>query len=103
MRRHARLQVLAAELVKTKEFLERVIESSVDAIISAVPALSKDAVPMSVGFVVILAYGNLRGIREAGRVFAIPTYFFIANMAVLTYLIWWLRRARVLRQLRQSV
>ena len=54
-----------------------------DAIISAVPALTKEAVPMSIGFVVLLAYGNLRGIREAGRVFAIPTYFFIGNMAVL--------------------
>jgi hypothetical protein len=38
---------------------------------------------MSIAFVVVLAFGNLRGIREAGRVFAIPTYFFIANMAVL--------------------
>src|SRR5580693_9003250 len=54
-----------------------------DAIISAVPGLSKAAVPMSIAFVVLLAYGNLRGIREAGRVFAIPTYFFITNMAVL--------------------
>jgi amino acid transporter len=54
-----------------------------DAIISAVPALGHDAVPLSIGFVLLLAYGNLRGIREAGRVFAIPTYFFIANMAVL--------------------
>src|SRR5580658_4045567 len=34
-----------------------------DAIISAVPALSKGAVPMSIGFVVLLAFGNLRGIR----------------------------------------
>ena len=31
-------------------------------------------------FVVLIAYGNLRGIREAGRIFAVPTYFFIANM-----------------------
>ncbi|HEX3980401.1 MAG TPA: amino acid permease [Acidimicrobiales bacterium] len=54
-----------------------------DAIISAVPALGHDAVPLSIGFVLLLAYGNLRGIREAGRVFAIPTYFFITNMAVL--------------------
>ncbi len=38
-----------------------------DAIISAVPALSHDAVPMSIAFVVLLAYGNLRGIREAGQ------------------------------------
>ena len=54
-----------------------------DAIISAAPALGGYAVPLSIGFVVILAFGNLRGIREAGRVFAIPTFFFIANMAVL--------------------
>ena len=59
------------------------VAAGADAIISAVPALAHDAVPMSIGFVVLLAYGNLRGIREAGRVFAIPTYFFIANMAVL--------------------
>jgi amino acid transporter len=59
------------------------VAAGADAIISAIPPLSSYAVPMSVGFVVILAYGNLRGIREAGRVFAIPTYFFIANMAVL--------------------
>ena len=38
---------------------------------------------MSIAFVVILAFGNLAGIREAGRVFAVPTYFFIVNMAVL--------------------
>ena len=54
-----------------------------DAIISAAPGLKNYAVAMSVLFVVLLAFGNLRGIREAGRVFAVPTYFFIANMAVL--------------------
>jgi len=59
------------------------VAAGADAIISAVPSLSSYAVPMSVGFVVILAFGNLRGIREAGRVFAVPTYFFIANMAIL--------------------
>jgi amino acid transporter len=54
-----------------------------DAIISAIPALGHGHVDLylSVGFVVLLAFGNLRGIREAGRVFAVPTYFFIANMA----------------------
>src|SRR3984885_11136069 len=47
------------------------------------PSLGHYAVPLSIAFVLILAFGNLRGIREAGQVFAIPTYFFIANMAVL--------------------
>jgi amino acid transporter len=59
------------------------VAAGTDAIISAIPALSGAQVPMSIAFVVLLAYGNLRGIREAGRVFAIPTYFFIVNMGVL--------------------
>src|SRR5580698_7867487 len=59
------------------------VAAGADAMISAIPALGSDAVPLSIAFVVILAFGNLRGIREAGKVFAIPTYFFIANMAVL--------------------
>ncbi len=59
------------------------VAAGADAIISAIPSLTSYALPMSIGFVVILAYGNLRGIREAGKVFAIPTYFFIANMTVL--------------------
>jgi amino acid transporter len=62
------------------------VAAGADAIISAAPSLAGYAVPMSIAFVVILAFGNLRGIREAGRVFAIPTYFFIANMAVLIVL-----------------
>ena len=65
------------------------VAAGADAIVSAAPALGKQAwvpVAMSIAFVVVLAFGNLRGIREAGRVFAIPTYFFIFNMAVLIVL-----------------
>jgi amino acid transporter len=40
-------------------------------------------VHISVGFIVLIAVGNLRGVRESGRIFAGPTYFFIAMMAVL--------------------
>jgi hypothetical protein len=39
--------------------------------------------PISILFVVIIAWGNLRGVKESGKVFAVPTYFFILNMAVL--------------------
>jgi amino acid transporter len=59
------------------------VAAGTDAIISAVPSLAGAEVPLSVAFVLLIAYGNLRGLREAGRVFAIPTYFFIANMTVL--------------------
>ena len=48
-----------------------------DALVSAFPALLSYTVPISVAVVVLMAYGNLRGIREAGRIFAFPTYFFI--------------------------
>ena len=34
-------------------------------------------------FVAIIAFGNLRGVKESGRVFAVPTYFFLVNMLVL--------------------
>lgn len=38
--------------------------------------------PVSVLVIVLLAYGNLRGVREAGRVFALPAYLFIAAMSL---------------------
>ncbi len=61
------------------------VAAGVAAITSVVPALRPwpETTGMSVVLVVLIAYGNLRGIREAGRTFAVPTYFFIANMAIL--------------------
>jgi amino acid transporter len=38
---------------------------------------------ISIAFVAIIAIGNLRGVKESGRIFAVPTYFFIGNMAIL--------------------
>ena len=53
------------------------------ALTSAVSVLAPYAVPVSVAFIVLIAIGNLRGVKESGRIFSIPTYFFIANMALL--------------------
>jgi len=50
---------------------------------SAVSALAPFSMEISIAFVVFIAYGNLRGVRESGRIFAVPTYFFILNMVVL--------------------
>jgi amino acid transporter len=52
------------------------------AVTSAVPALNRHGIPLSitVGVVLILFYGNLRGLREAGRTFAFPTYFFAVSL-----------------------
>jgi amino acid transporter len=38
---------------------------------------------MCLAFLVILTIGNLRGIRESGRIFAVPTYFFIVSILIL--------------------
>jgi amino acid transporter len=48
------------------------------AITSALPSLRSHAVVLSVFFVVLLVVANLRGVRESGKVFAVPTYAFIA-------------------------
>ena len=39
--------------------------------------------PIACFFIALVAYGNLRGVKESGKVFAVPTYFFIFNMAIL--------------------
>ncbi len=51
------------------------------ALTSAFHGLLPYTVPITVGVVVLLLYGNLRGIREAGRIFAFPTYFFIVSLS----------------------
>jgi amino acid transporter len=53
------------------------IVSGVVAITSAVRSLVPHAVALSVAFVVVLALANLRGTKESGRAFAVPTYSFI--------------------------
>ena len=53
------------------------------ALASAVPALAPWVVPISISFILIIAFGNLKGVRESGKVFAVPTYFFMLNMVVL--------------------
>jgi len=52
------------------------------ALTSAVPSLANttDTIAITVGVVLLLLYGNLRGIREAGSYFAFPTYFFIFSL-----------------------
>jgi amino acid transporter len=59
------------------------VVAGVAAITSAVPALADHAVALSVGFVVLLTAVNLRGVRESGRAFAIPTYGFVVAIYVM--------------------
>src|SRR6476661_5508973 len=56
------------------------IAAGVAALTSAFPMWHVNRVEMTLGFVLVLMLGNLRGIRESGRIFAIPTYMFVVSL-----------------------
>jgi amino acid transporter len=56
------------------------ISAGVLAITSALPRLDAYRVEFCLIFLVLLMLGNLRGIRESGRIFAVPTYFFVVSI-----------------------
>ena len=59
------------------------VTAGVVALASAAPSLSNHKVGLSLLFVVILTIVNLRGVRESGILFAIPTYGFVVAMFVM--------------------
>ena len=59
------------------------VSAGVLAISSAFPAVADHAVAVSLGFVVLLTIANLRGVKEAGTLFAVPTYAFVASIFVM--------------------
>ncbi|MFE9660720.1 amino acid permease [Streptomyces sp. NPDC005955] len=59
------------------------IASGIAAITSAVPSLAPATVPLGLVMIALLLVGNLRGIRQAGVLFAAPTYAFILAMFAL--------------------
>jgi amino acid transporter len=60
------------------------VSSGVAAMSSVWPdRLGPIRVELSVAFVVLLAWGNLRGIREAGRIFAVPTYVYVVSVGAM--------------------
>ena len=59
------------------------ISSGVAAITSAYPALATNKVSLCIGAILLLMIVNLRGVRESGALFSLPTYVFIAMMLAL--------------------
>ncbi|HEX2916710.1 MAG TPA: APC family permease [Chloroflexia bacterium] len=55
------------------------VSAGVLAIISAFPSLNGYQVEIGVGVIVLIMIANLRGVRESGTIFAVPTYLFIAS------------------------
>ena len=59
------------------------IAAGTDNLISAFPELNQYRVPIAIGFLVLIFGINLRGIRESGVSFAIPTYVFISTVMIM--------------------
>ena len=53
------------------------------AVASAIPVLGPYSLEITIGAVLIFCYANLRGLREAGRTFAVPTYWFVGMLTLM--------------------
>src|SRR5499427_5936145 len=59
------------------------IAAGTAAVASAFPSLGHYVTEISIGVVLVMCYGNLRGIREAGKAFALPTYLFTGSILLM--------------------
>ncbi|MGW4717841.1 APC family permease [Nocardia sp. NPDC004260] len=77
------LVVAAALLVDYVMTVAVSVAAGVDNVISAIPDLNAHRVLINIGFIAFLTAMNLRGVRESGRAFAIPTYGFVIGVLVM--------------------
>jgi amino acid transporter len=58
------------------------ISAGVGALVSAVPSLLPFTLPLCLGILLLLTFVNLRGTRESGITFLLPTYLFVATLGI---------------------
>src|SRR6202521_3685595 len=58
------------------------ISAGVGALVSAVPSLLPHTLSLCVGILIVITILNLRGLREAGTAFAVPTYLFVGTLLI---------------------
>jgi len=59
------------------------IAAGTAAVASTFPAIGPYVTPISIGIILLMCLGNLRGIREAGKIFALPTYLFSGSVILM--------------------
>ena len=59
------------------------VTSGVAALTTALPSLQRFVLPLSLAAIGLITWANLRGVRESGRIFAVPTYLFVGSCAVM--------------------
>ncbi|QNE74352.1 amino acid permease [Streptomyces finlayi] len=90
----AGLTVASALLVDYVLTVAVSISSGVENLGSAIPFVVEHKVPVAVGAIVLLTVMNLRGVKESGRFFAIPTYLFVVGVFLM--ILWGAYRGLVL-------
>jgi amino acid transporter len=78
--RRASLVAASALLVDYVLTVAVSVAAGVANVVSAFPSLGAHAVVISIALVALLAVVNLRGVKESGAAFAIPTYGFVASV-----------------------
>ncbi len=58
------------------------ISAGVGALVSAAPSLLPHTVSICVGILIVITVLNLRGVRDAGLAFAVPTYLFVGTLLI---------------------
>jgi amino acid transporter len=58
------------------------ISAGVGALVSAVPSLQRHTLALCLGILLLITIVNLRGVREAGAVFLLPTYLFVGTLLI---------------------
>jgi amino acid transporter len=59
------------------------VTSGVAALTTAVAPLQRFILPLSLAAIALIAWANLAGARESGRIFAVPTYLFVGSCALM--------------------
>src|SRR5258708_8439612 len=80
----ARPSLLAAAALLTDYILTAAvgISAGVGALISAVPSMQRHTLSICIGILIVVTLVNLRGVREAGVVFMVPTYLFVGTLFI---------------------
>ena len=79
---HPGLVAAAALLIDYVLTVAVSVAAGIAAITSAVPELHEHRVGLGLLAIAVLTWGNLRGVRESGRIFAVPTYLFVGSLGL---------------------
>lgn len=60
------------------------VSAGIENLTSAVPVLRPYTVELCLAFILLLMVANLRGLKESGKLFMIPTYAFIVSILIMT-------------------